>query len=847
LKKLLKPASLRWRVSDTRLIEKVLSDPELKKGGHPLKVGQARARTALEIGLGISERGFNIFVVGGAGTGRTSMTRQLLNARAKEQKTPPDIVLLYNFDDRDSPLAVEVPAGQGPTVRKRYEGLVDQLLMDLEKAFDADHYVAQRQAIEDRHRMAQDQILGEVEAEAAQSGFLLSRAAASITLTPSGPDGKPITEETYEALGPEDRQNLEAEAERLENLLEDQLRKIRTLERETDLSVEALAKSTADKVVAPLISRVQKECEALDRVVAHLEKMHEDVLNRLRRLVPQSHGEEHEQGPDNQAPHPSLPRRLREEEEDTDADEPALLRYRVNVLVTRKPGSGAPVVEEVHPTTSNLIGRIEYRGRGGEMTTDHTRIRAGALYKANGGFLIIEAQELLREPAAWEGLKRALKNRHVVLDDPGEPGRMVTQASMRPEALPLSIKVCLIGNAHLYYGLTNGDPDFAKLFKVKADFDLEMARTSKSIRSVLRFVVRVADEENLRPLDISGASAVLEQAARIAHHQKKLTCRFGDIADLIREANFWAGRQGRDHVAGEDIRQALKARAEREGFAEARLREDIESGRVMIELQGAVEGQCNALTVIDMGNYSFGMPARITCRTGVGTGEIIDIERESELGGSIHSKGTLILRGLLSDRFGQGGPLCLNATLCFEQSYVEIDGDSASLAEACALFSVLSGVPIKQNFALTGSIDQRGNVQAIGGVNEKIEGFFRVCEACDPKRPHSVIIPASNAQELMLEPDLIKAAQAGRFSVHTVTRMEEAIELLTGVPWKGKEGIRARAMKTLREYRHIQRSFLNEAPEEKPSGNSAVVRARAAKSRCARLRSGSEMDHAAPV
>lgn len=793
---------LRWTFPMGDFGERDLRPAEKDRHGRPGALGQERALVALELGLGIRERGFNIFVVGAAGTGRTSTVRELLEQRSREEPTPQDVILLYNFADRDRPHAVLVPPGSGPSVKKRYDTFVERMLSELEKAFESDGYIERRNQIDANHQEKTDHLLEGIEGEARARGFILSRTGAALTLAAADAEGSPLSEEAYEQLSPQQKEGLEAKAEELQGGLEDALRRIRSLERETEETIEKLAREVASSVVSPLIEEMKAELEGLPRVIAHLDDVQKDILDRLRRLVPESHAiEEGGEPAEAEAHHPPV-RRLSEEEEDGDRDEPALLRYRVNVLVTSpvngsrtngraKQKTGSPVVLETHPTAANLIGRIEHKMRGGEATsTDFLRIKAGALYRANGGYLLLHAQDLLRDPAAWEGLKRALKNRQIELDDPGEPGRMVSVASLRPEPVKLAVKIVLIGTPELYYSLSRSDPDFQKLFKVKVDFDIEMERSTDRVRSYMRFLSGLAAEEKLLPLSLEGAGRVLEHAARVCDDQAKLTTRFGEMADLVREASFWATKSGAKAIDREHVKRALASRAEREGFIELRMREDIQRRRISIETRGSVVGQVNGLTVIDLGSYAFGMPVRITCRTGSGKGELVDIERETELGGPIHTKGTLILRGILLGRFGNATPLCLQATLCMEQSYSDIDGDSASLAEACAFFSSLADAPIRQDIALTGSIDQRGHVQAVGGVNEKIEGFYRVCEARDPSGVHEVIIPAANARDLMLDEDVVEACRAGRFVVHTVETLDDALALLTGRPWaRGKTAL----------------------------------------------------------
>ncbi len=823
----LSPDELRWTLDESKLPYPDSPMTEEERHGRPGAIGQERALTALELGLGIKERGFNIFVVGASGTGRTSTVRQLLKERARTEPTPDDVILLYNFEDHDRPHAVSLPPGEGPRVKKLYDSFVERMLHEVEKAFESDRYITERQELDQQHQDGTDALLEDVEKEAREAGFLLSRTGSALTLSVADAEGRALSEEAFEALPAEEKQALEERAEKLQGRLEDSLRKVRALERATEEKLDKMARATADAVLAPLIDDVKGQLPGRERVQRHLDHCREDVLNRLRRLVPEDSPMDDGNGEPGQ-PQPSHRRRLWEEEDEGDRDEPALLRYRVNVLVTRSKNDGAPVVTETHPTASNLLGRIEHRLRGNDTVTDHTRIKAGALYRANGGYLLLQAQDLLRDPTAWEGLKRALKNREIELDDPGEPGRMVSMASLRPEPVPMSVKVCLVGTPDLYYALSRGDPDFTKLFKVKADFDLEMDRSDERIQNYLRFIMGLAHEEKLRPLAKSGAARVIEHAARVSHNQDKLTTRFGWIADLVREASFFATRAGAESIERRHVKEALDARAEREGFLELRMREDIVLGRMNIETQGKVVGQTNGLTVIDLGSYSFGVPARITARVGAGRGEIVDIERETELGGPIHTKGTLILKGFLIDRFGRHTPLQLSGTICIEQSYSDIDGDSASLAEACAILSALADVPLRQDVAMTGAIDQRGRVQAVGGVNQKVEGFFRVCQAIDPALVSEVIVPMSNAADLMLDEDLVAAAKQGRFRVRAVESVEDALYVLTGRHWdRGKTCLRDTILKNLEQLAAVQ------ALAERPAssrGKRAPRLARVAKS-----------------
>ncbi len=807
MKKTLTPEELRWTLPLADFTSADLMPKEKDRHGRPGALGQERALAALELGLGLRERGFNIFVVGASGTGRTSTVRELLEEKARGEPAAADIILLYNFADRDRPLAINVPPGAGPGIKKRYDTFVEKMLVALEKAFEADGYIDRRSALDQGHQEKTDGLLEPIEQTAQEGGFILSRTGAALTLSVADEEGNPLSEEAYEALSDDEKSDLETSATGLQAGLEDALRKIRMLEKETDEAIERLARETAASVLDPLVDELQLELRGTSvRVIEHLDEVKKDILDRLRRLVPESFAVE--DGGEEPA-EPRTVKRLSEEEEEGDRDEPALLRYRVNVFVTQNAKHGAPVVLETLPTLSNLIGRIEHKVRSGETSTDFTRIKAGALYRANGGYLLLHASDLLRDPTAWEGIKRALKNRQIELDDPGEPGRMVSMASLRPEPVKLSLKIVLVGTPELYYSLSRGDPDFSKLFKVKVDFETEMARNTDRLRHYMRFLAGLSAEENLLPLSLDGAGRVLEHAARLCDDQDKLTTRFGDIADLVREASFYAQKEKATEVHRTHVKRALSARAEREGFIELKMRDDIAQRRINIQTSGSVVGQVNGLTVIDLGSYAFGMPARITCRVGAGKGEIIDIERETELGGPIHTKGTMILKGILLDRFGQDAPLCLQAVLCMEQSYSDIDGDSASMAESCALLSALTGVPLRQDVALTGSIDQLGTAQAVGGVNEKIEGFFRVCQARDPDAFNEVVIPRSNVRDLMLDEEIVDAVRAGRFKVTAIENLEDALEILTGMPFEQapgskQPGLKQLAIAALEKFAHVQ-------------------------------------------
>lgn len=813
----LTPHDLRWRFGDFEHAKTILKQRRLKKVGRIGTVAQKRALSALELGLGIKQRGYNIFVVGASGTGRTSTVEKLLTDKAIKENTPDDVVLLYNFTDRDRPHSVTLPCSYGPKLKKSYELLVDRLLSSLEKAFEADSYMLSKQVIQESCQEKTDQALKEIEAEAKENSFVLSHTGVSITLTPASKNGEALTEEEFDTLSDKEKQKLEQKAERLEGKLEDSMRKVRNAEKESEDALFELERETAKQAMAAIFESFRQTWKSHKRVVAHLSAIEEDILNRIRRFI---HEEKTAALETQDMAHPgAVKRRSLEDEEDNESDEPLFIRYRVNVLITHAKDKGAPIVFETHPTASNIIGRIEQRLRAGETITDFTRIRAGALYKANGGFLVLEAQELLRDAGAWEGLKRALKNREIELDDPGEPGRMVAVASLRPEPVPLNLKVLLIGAPEIYYALARNDPDFQSLFKVKADFDLEVEKSEENINKYMQFLTTLCHEETLLKLSPEGLGTIIEHAVRLSGNREKITCRLGEIADLLREANYWAKNQKAKAIDTNHIHHALLARAEREGFVESQILDEITSGKITIDTQNAVIGQTNALTVVEVGNYEFGTPLRVTCQIGCGKGEIIDIERETEQSGPFHSKGRLIIRGLLSNLFGKTIPLAFHATLCMEQTYSEIDGDSASLAETCALLSSLAQAPIEQRFALTGAIDQMGNVQAVGGVNQKIEGFYKVCQTRINEKGFGVIIPAKNISDIMLSEEVIQAVDKGIFFVISVDTVQDAMEILTGLQFgDSQNSLSARCLTNLKHFHELRREHTDPgAPFKNPA------------------------------
>ena len=767
----LPPDALRWTLDPNSLD---LGEPG-SAVARPGALGQQRALRALDVGLGIAERGFNLFVVGLPGTGRTSTVRTELGKRAASEPVPDDWVLLYNFDERDRPRAIRMAPGTANKLKKAADGFVERLETTILKAFETESYHRRREAIAGEHEAKTDTALADVEAEAERRSFSLRRTPSGITLGPLR-DGVPLTEEDFNALAPAERERIESESEVLEEMLDGSVRVIRQLERETEDVIEKLDRVVVQAAIDPELTELKSKFGEIAGLPEYFDQVRADILDCIEAFKPAPEAPPDESG-EEEVPVQQMQVSFGED------DLPPTMRYKVNVFVDNSKLTGAPVIEETHPTPFNLLGRVEYRMRGGETLTDFTRIKPGALHRANGGYLLVDAIELLRDANAWEGLKRALKNRKVEIEDPGEAGRMVSMASLRPEPIPLRTKVVVVGTPDVYYLLSRNDPDFGKLFKVKVDFDTEVQRNEANLQGYARFICGLAHEEKLLPLARSGVARAVEHAARLASRRDKLATLFGEIADLLREASFYATARKASQVEASDVRAALDARTEREAFLEFRLREEIENGIVRIDLTGEQVGQINGLTVVDLGSYSFGHPARVTATTGFVRDGVMDIERETELGGPIHTKGVLILSGLIANRFGRNRALHFTGRICIEQSYIPIDGDSASLAEACALLSSLGGFAIAQRFAITGSIDQWGTVQAVGGTNDKLEGYFAVCRSRGLDGTNGAIIPQSNVEELMLREEIVEACRQGKFSIYAVSTLEQALELLCGRPF----------------------------------------------------------------
>ncbi|MGE5220849.1 MAG: Lon protease family protein [Omnitrophica WOR_2 bacterium] len=734
-------------------------------------IGQPRAVEAVRFGIGINQNGYNIYALGPNGVGKLSLIKEFFEKRASTEPVPSDWVYVYNFKVKHQPCAIQLPPGKGKEFQRDMEKLVDELRTALSSAFESDEYRSRRQVIEQEYSSRQEKALEGLQEKAKAMNFSLLRTPGGLVFAPMR-NGQVITPEEFQALPDEERKQVESQLEQLQVELQNILQQVPGMQREIREKMKELNRSVINFAVGDLINELKTKYQDQPKITGYLDEVKEDVLENADDFLP--HEEEQSGG---QNPFAAFLARA-------NASQPSPLnRYKVNLLIDHSQSKGAPVIYQDNPTYQNLIGDVEHTAQMGALVTDFTLIKAGSLHQANGGYLILDVRKVLQQPYAWEGLKRALESCVIRIESLGQMLSVISTVTLEPEPIPLDVKVALVGDRTLYYMLGQLDPDFNDLFKVQADFDEQMDRDDASQQLYARLIASMAHKNKLKPLDRGAVARVIEYSSRMVEDSHRLSMNVENIADLLREADYWAGEN--DHgevVRAADVQKAIDTRIYRADRLRQREEETILRNIWFIDTQGAKIGQVNGLSVITLGNFSFGRPSRITARIWLGKGEVMDIEREVDLSGPIHSKGVLILSSFLSSRYAQEKPLTLSASIVFEQSYGGIEGDSASSAELYVLLSAISEIPIKQNFAVTGSVNQHGQVQPIGGVNEKIEGFFDICKARGLTGDQGVLIPASNVVHLMLRQDVIDAVKAGQFTIYPVETIDEGIELLTGVP-----------------------------------------------------------------
>jgi len=764
------PDRLRWRCASSLIPFECTSDMI------PLAdfIGQERAIRAIEFGLGVNKPGFNIFVNGLTGTGKTTIIKAFLQkvtdqmARPEEDSSvPEDWCYVYNFTDPDRPQALNVRRGWGKILKRDMEEFVQSFQKEVKATFESEEFARERQAmIEDRQKRHQEIMEGVME-EARKGGFALNFAPAGMVMIPLRKDGKPMQEDEYLTLPVEEKKALEEKQNELGKRVDQVLREGKKLEREIAEKLEALDRQAGEYLVRIPVSELKDKYRDYPKVISYLDSVTDHILKNLGNFK----GVETAQGKGPLA-------FLQPPEVPTDP----FLPYRVNVFVDNSDTQGPPIIIETNPTYHNVFGVVEKRPILGGFTTDFTQIKAGSINRANAGYLVLYDRDVLSNPGVWESLKRVIKNQEHRIEEPASQFGWIPPQGLRPEPIPTDTKVIMIGDPMHYQYLSTVDPDFRETFKVKADFDYQIDKSNDNIVSYACFISGCCQREGLRHFDSSGVSAIVEYGARLVEDQEKLSTRFSDILDVLIESDYWAKKDESDLVKGKHVEKALDEKTYRLNLIEERLQEMIAEGTLLVDVQGTVVGQVNGLAIYQMGSFSFGKPSRITCKTFLGRGGIINIEREAKLSGKTHDKGVLILSGYLGSKYAQDRPLSLSISLCFEQSYEGIDGDSASSTELYAILSSLSEVPIKQGIAVTGSVNQNGEIQAIGGINRKIEGFFDICRLKGLTGDQGVLLPRSNLRNLMLRRDVVEAVEQGKFRIYAVSTIDEGIEVLTGTP-----------------------------------------------------------------
>jgi len=802
----LPPEALAWTCDPAAL--GFASTAELAPGDEI--IGQARAVRALQFGLAVDQSGYNIFISGPSGTGRSTYARAEVERVAHTRPVPTDWCYVWNFANASQPTAIALPAGRGRTFQRDVAEAIVEVREGLRRAFASDVYEQRRAEIIKRYEQEVGAIWQEIEQQARANGILLQRTPSGVATVPVDLQGNPIPEEVFQKLPQAERERMMGRASALQDAMADVLRQARSKEREGREALRALERETAQAVIDAPLTRLKEQYAEHPAVMTLLDAARQDTLAHLSEM----RGDGDEEGG---APRLELPMPRRD----------PFMRYQVNLLVDHTDTKGAPVIFEPNPTYYNLVGKTEYRGEFGAMVTDFTLIKPGALHLANGGYLLLRVRDVLTSPFAYEGLKRALRSGQIRIESLAETVGMLPTATLKPDPIPLAVKVVLIGTPDLYHLLYALDEDFEKLFKIRADFDMVMDRTPNTLREYAHAIASVCHRCELQAFDPSAVAGILEYSARLAGRKDQLSTRFNEVVEIVYEAAAWAKQEQSTTVTRAHVRRAVEEKASRSNLVEEKLREMIERGQILVDTDGAVPGQINGLSVLQLGDYTFGQPSRITARAYVGGRGVVNIERETQMSGRLHSKGVFVMSAFLASRFAQQHPLSLSASLTFEQLYSDVDGDSASSTELYALLSELSGLPIDQGIATTGSVNQMGEIQPIGGVNEKIEGFYLVCKAKGLTGRQGVIIPHQNVQDLMLRDEVVQAVRDGRFRVWAVRNIDEGIEILTdtlaGVPDDTgaypADTVNGRVAARLDELARRYRAFGQSDAKDKPSGD----------------------------
>lgn len=776
-------------------------------------IGQKRAVDAITFGLGMEYGEYNIYLAGPTGVGKSTTIETILARVAKDRPTPGDWCYVYNFQDPNEPKAIELPTGRGKLFKKDMDEFLQVLKTDIPRAFESKEFEEQRQNIMNEFQRKKNNLFEELQKKGAENQIQIQFSPTGIITIPLV-EGKPVTQDNYNALDDATKEAIQERKEKIDNLVADALKTARKIENDAGERLKELEKRVALFSVGQIIETLREKYIAFPMVIDYLDQMQKHILENIEIFLPEKN-----------VPQGGMPFMMRGPQQQS----PQFTEYKVNVVIDNSLTEGAPVIFETNPTYTNLFGSIEKEVRFGALFTDFSMIRAGSLAKANGGYIVLEILDMFKFPFVWDALKKAIENEELRIEDVYQQYGFSGPVGIRPEPIKLDVKVILAGNSYLYQMLYSYDEDFRKLFKVKADFDSVVERNDETISQYACFIRTICDRDRLKSFDRSGIERVIEYSSRLSGDQNKLSVQLGSITKILKEADYWSRLESGDgFTRREHVEKAIEEKIYRSNMVEEKIQESIAKGVIMVDTEGMVTGQINGLAVYNMGDYAFGKPSRITCETYMGTEGLVNIERRARMSGNIHDKGVLILSGYIGSNYAQKVPLSLSASIGFEQTYEMIDGDSASAAELIVLFSSLSGVPVKQSLAITGSVNQKGQIQPIGGVNEKIEGFFEVCKAKGLTGEQGVVIPFQNVKNLMLKKSVVEAVKAGKFHIYPVETIEQAAETMTGkeAGRRGDSGKFKRGTinylvdKKLREFAEDYRKFGRQQPSRKPAENS---------------------------
>ncbi|SCY48591.1 Lon protease family protein [Alkaliphilus peptidifermentans] len=733
----------------------------------PLKgiIGQDRAVEALDFGLRMKKKGYNIYIAGLSGTGRSSYANSITEKLAEEMPIPDDWVYVYNFKNPDKPKALNMEAGLAIQFKKEIEGVIEQLRKEIPVAFLGAEYETQKNEVFREFQELNQNIILKLNDKAKQFGFIFKESEQGLVTVPLI-EGRPMKQEEYSSLPISEMERLREQSNQLSLETIEIFNQLKGLEEEMRLRIRKLDEDIGYSVINYFIKKLLQRYGHRDNIVEYINQIEQDVVDNISKFNKVNNEDEAQQ---------LLMMQMKN-------DENFFNRYKVNLFINNSELKHAPIINEANPTFANILGAIEYRNEMGALKTDFTQIKAGALHTANGGFLILNIKEVLSQPYAWESLKRALKTGEINIESLSKNMGYIVTSTIKPEAIPLNLKVILIGDSYMYRMLYEMDEDFRKLFKIMADFDIEMSKDKENIYRMAMFIAKHCQKEDMKHFDKTAVARMMEYSSRLADHQEKLTSRFNQFVEVLYEAEAWAEVNNHEYVTKEDVEKAIQQKIYRNSKYEEKLNEMFKEGNLLLDVDGEKIGQINGLVVMGNGEYSFGKPSRITVSTYQGKPGIINIEREVRKSGSIHDKGVLILSGYLGCKFAQEQPMSLSVSISFEQNYSMIDGDSASSTELYAILSSIAEVPIRQDMAVTGSVNQKGEIQPIGGVNEKIEGFFDVCKFKGLTGNQGVIIPKQNIKNLMLKQDVIDAVKNNEFHIYAIGHVDEGIEILTGIP-----------------------------------------------------------------